>query len=108
MQPIKLGSEVAPVGGQYPSGAMAERNWAESCQIVDNSQESWEDEQNRGWSQTMEQLDRDDPSHIARRLFKELCALYPDRYIALIEQPPLSPAVANAKALAAPQKPITL
>jgi hypothetical protein len=43
---------------------------------------------------------------IARRLFKELCALYPDRYIALIEQPPLlSTELATAKVPAAPQKP---
>jgi hypothetical protein len=54
-------------------------------------------------------LDQNDPRYIARRLFQELCALYPDRYIALIEQPPLlPPELANAKAPAAPQKPITL
>jgi hypothetical protein len=31
--------------------------------------------------------DRNDPRYIARRVFKALCAHYPDRYIALIEQP---------------------
>ncbi len=51
-------------------------------------------------------LDQNDPRFIARRLFKELCALYPDRYIALIEQRRLlSTELATAKALAAPQKP---
>jgi hypothetical protein len=50
--------------------------------------------------------DQNDPRFIARRLFKELCALYPDRYIALIEQPPLlSTELATAKVPAAPQKP---
>ena len=48
----------------------------------------------------MGQLARDDPSYIARRLFKELCARFPDRYIALIEQPPLPPALATAEPLA--------
>jgi hypothetical protein len=49
----------------------------------------------------MEQLTRDDPSYIARRLFKELCARFPDRYVALIEPPPLPPALAAAEPLAA-------
>ena len=48
----------------------------------------------------MGQLARDDPSYIARRMFKELCARFPDRYIALIEQPPLPPALATAEPLA--------
>jgi hypothetical protein len=54
--------------------------------------------------------DQNDARYIARRLFNELCALYPDRYIALIEQPPLLPheLAPVAKAFAAPQKPITL
>ena len=33
--------------------------------------------------------DHNDPGYIARRVFKALCAHYPDRYIALIEQSPL-------------------
>ena len=45
--------------------------------------------------------DHNDPRYIARRVFKALCAHYPDRYIALIEHPPLP-------AAPAPQKPITL
>jgi hypothetical protein len=50
--------------------------------------------------------DQNDPRFIARRLFKELCALYPDRYIALIEQPPsLSTELPTTTASAAPQKP---
>jgi hypothetical protein len=56
------------------------------------------------WTETesnMEPLAHDDPRYIARRLFKELCALYPDRYIALIEEPPLLTAPV-------PPKPITL
>jgi hypothetical protein len=64
-----------------------------------------------GWSPDMERPppDQNDSGYIARRLFNELCALYPDRYIALIEQPPLLPhELAPAKAFAAPQKPITL
>jgi hypothetical protein len=44
----------------------------------------------------MEQLAKDDPSYIARRLFNALCERFPDRYIALIEQPPLQPALATA------------
>jgi hypothetical protein len=50
--------------------------------------------------------DQNDPRFIARGLFKELCALYPDRYIALIEPPPLlSTELATPKVPAAPQKP---
>ena len=45
--------------------------------------------------------DHNDPRYIARRVFKALCAHYPDRYIALIEHPPLP-------AAPAPQKLITL
>ena len=56
----------------------------------------------------MEQRVREDPSYIARRLFTALCTLYPDRYIALIEQPPLSPELAAAQAHAASQKPHAL
>ena len=48
----------------------------------------------------MEQSAREDPRYIARRLFKELCARFPDRYIALIEQPPLPPALTTAEARA--------
>jgi hypothetical protein len=33
--------------------------------------------------------DQNDPRYIARRVFKALCAHYPDRYIALFDQPPL-------------------
>jgi hypothetical protein len=49
----------------------------------------------------MEQSAREDPRYIARLLFKELCARFPDRYIALIEQPPLPPALTTAEARAA-------
>jgi hypothetical protein len=49
----------------------------------------------------MEQLTRDDPTYIARRLFKELCARFPDHYVALIEPPPLPPALATGEPLAA-------
>jgi hypothetical protein len=42
-------------------------------------------------------LDENDPRYIARRIFKALCARYPDRYIALIEQPPLHAAEHTAK-----------
>jgi hypothetical protein len=45
--------------------------------------------------------DRNDPRYIARRVFKALCGHYPDRYIALIEQPPPPKAPA-------PHKPTTL
>jgi hypothetical protein len=51
------------------------------------------------------QQDQNDPRFIARRLFKELCALYPDRYVALIEQPPsLSTELPTTTASATPQK----
>jgi hypothetical protein len=56
----------------------------------------------------MEQaLDQNDPRYIARRLFAALCAQYPDQYIALVEQPPLAPELAVAKAAAVQQTPIT-
>ena len=49
--------------------------------------------------------DQNDSGYIARRLFNELCALYPDRYIALIEQPPsLSTELPTTTASATPQK----
>ena len=42
--------------------------------------------------------DHNEPRYIARRVFKALWAHYPDRYVALIEQPPLlSTELATAK-----------
>jgi hypothetical protein len=43
--------------------------------------------------------DQNEPRYIARRVvFKALCAHYPDRHVALIEQPPLlSTELATAK-----------
>jgi hypothetical protein len=75
---------------------------------VDNLQESWQIYAQLGMEPNMEQRVREDPSYIARRLFTALCTLYPDRYIALIEQPPLSPELAAAQAHAASQKPHAL
>ena len=90
--------------------ASKEKNGAGSCQIMDYFEES-RYVRRTGWSPDMERPppDQNDSRYIARRLFNELRALYPDRYIALIEQPPLLPhELAPAKAFAAPQKPITL
>jgi hypothetical protein len=52
-------------------------------------------------------LAQDDRRAVARRLFVALCAQYPDRHIALIEQPGVasrSPAAETATANAAERK----
>lgn len=40
-----------------------------------------------GWESNMDQnqTDEDDRREVARRLFKALCGLYPDRYVALVQ-----------------------
>jgi hypothetical protein len=40
---------------------------------------------------------QDERRDVARRLFAALCARYPDRYIALIEQPELSTSPAKRR-----------
>jgi len=67
-----------------------DRNGAGQCQIMDNSAESAQHGLWDGAKQMKSQAD-DDRRPIARRIFAALCARYPDRYIALIEQPPVHP-----------------